>query len=83
MGENKRKASDKPGSVVGNNLSRRAVTDTLERDTQTMQGFYLVPLAADRVYLAGDVTTPTGGLLPHPFTLTRVLERVSQGSDLK
>ena len=29
-----------------------------------------MPLAADRVYLAEDVTIPTGGLLPHPFTLT-------------
>ncbi len=29
-----------------------------------------MPLAADRVYLAEDVTTPTGGLLHHPFTLT-------------
>jgi len=27
-------------------------------------------LAADRVYLAEDVAIPTGGLLPHPFTLT-------------
>ena len=38
-----------------------------------MQGFYRVPLAADRVYLAGDVATPTGGLLPHPFTMTYFL----------
>ena len=35
-------------------------------------------LSAPGVYLAADVTTDTGGLLPHPFTLTLLLA-TSQG----
>jgi len=31
---------------------------------------YHILLAADRVYLAERVATLTGGLLPHPFTIT-------------
>jgi len=33
-------------------------------------------LAADRVYLAAHVTMGTGGLLPHPFTLTGKREQI-------
>jgi len=36
-----------------------------------MQGFYLVLLAADWVYLATSIARGTGGLLHHPFTLTQ------------
>lgn len=31
---------------------------------------FLFGLAPAEVYLAADVTTDTGGLLPHPFSLT-------------
>ena len=67
------RSDDKPGSVVGSYLSRPTVASRLKRSTLPFgdcKSCYHMLLAADRVYLAERVTTPTGGLLHHPFTLT-------------
>jgi len=68
------RSDDKPGSVVGSYLSRPAVADRLKRSMSAAKrrckSCYHMLLAANRVYLAARVTTGTGELLPHPFTLT-------------
>ncbi len=58
---------------LGSYLSRRIVANTLKRSAFALKrckSYYHTLLAADRVYLAAHVTTGTGELLPHPFTLT-------------
>ena len=71
------RSDDKPGSVVGSYLSRRIVANTLKRSAFALRhckSCYHTLLAADRVYLAAHVTTGTGELLPHPFTLTGTVQ---------
>lgn len=43
-----------------------------EHTNGTRRPFALLGLAPDGVCLAGDITTATGGLLHHRFTLTRL-----------
>ena len=43
-----------------------------EHTSGTRCPFVLLGLAPDGVYLADDITTATGGLLHHRFTLTRL-----------
>ena len=76
-------AARKPGPVPAagypaagdGHSSRTAVTGSLKRPTRkhgraTLDAS-LLGLAPGGVYLASDVTTGPGELLPHPFTLTR------------
>lgn len=82
-------AGRKPGSVpVGgyprtgdDHSSRITVTDDLKQPTRrhgrAALNASLFGLAPGGVYLASDVTTGPGELLPHPFTLTRRNGRTS------
>ena len=84
-------AAHKPGSVPAagypatgdGHSSRTAVTDGLKQPTRkhgraTLDAS-LFGLAPGGVYLASVVTVGPGELLPHPFTLTRLLPRPSAG----
>jgi len=82
-------AGRKPGSVPassyphagGGHSSRITVTDDLKQPTRrhgrAALDASLFGLAPGGVYLAFDVTTESGELLPHPFTLTRKNGRTS------
>ena len=73
-----RRRACKPGSVPacagGHHSSRTTVTRGLKQPTRKLAGpasnASLFGLAPDGVYRACRVTTTTGGLLPHRFTLT-------------
>jgi len=83
------RAGRKPGSVPfasylikgDDHSSRINVTADLKQPTRrhgrAILDASLFGLAPGGVYLASDVTTEPGELLPHPFTLTRLDGRTS------
>ena len=63
----------KPGSVLGDHLSRPVVTDRLEQPTRKHDGppyRFLLGLATDGVYICPWRYRQGGELLPRHFTLT-------------
>ena len=79
--------ADKPGSVMSSHSSRIRVTTNFKRPTQGPYGPYvglpLVPLfglAPGGVYLATNCYQLRGALLPHHFTLTQPLTKITARS---
>ena len=55
-------------------LGSHPSSSDLPGDPANRRNVSLFGLAPDGVYLAGSITRATGGLLPHPFTLTCLKE---------